>query len=601
MRKGDARTLDLNSNAVHFEETNLDCMGDHFTEEEVWNAINQMPCDKAPGPDGFTGIFFKKCWNIIKSDVMRVIQCFDELHVQDFHWLNSANIALLPKKEGAEEITDFRPISLIHAIAKLIAKMLALLLEPFMNDLVSKAQSAFIKKRSIYDNFLYVKNLASWFNKAKIPALLFKLDIRKAFDSVSWAYILDLLQKRGFPTRFRDWVAALFSTATSRVLLNGIAGTPILHGRGLRQGDPLSPLLFVLAIDPISQILEKATHLGLLHKLRGRGVILRTSIYADDAAVFVAPIKSDIANLAAILQNFGEVTGLCTNFGKSSVVPIRCGNLDLEDILEGIPAARASFPLRYLGLPLSVWSLRRRDFQHLEDKCAGRLPTWNGKLINMAGRVELVKSVLSSQAIYHLTPLTVPPGTLNYINKIERAFVWAAKDSTTGAKCKVNWEIVCWPKLFGGLGILHLEKFATTLRFRWPWLEWKANDKIWVGFGNPCNDNDMDIFHAATTITLGNGHKTPFWHAPWLGGRKPKDVAPKIFELCKRKKWTVAQALHHDEWIRKLSTEATISIHHLTQFVHLWSLIRPKRISFPEHFCYCFFSNLCVLNATNTD
>jgi hypothetical protein len=171
----------------------------------------------------------------------------------------------------------------------------------------------------------------------------------------------------------------------------------------------LSPLLFVLAIDPISQILEKATCLGLLHKLRGRGVILRTSLYADDAAVFVAPIKSDIANLAAILQNFGEVTDLCTNFGKSSVVPIRCGNLDLEDILEGIPAARASFPLPYLGLPLSVWSLRRWDFQHLEDKCAGRLPNWNGKLINMAGRVELVKSVLSSQAIYHLTPLTVPP------------------------------------------------------------------------------------------------------------------------------------------------------------------------------------------------
>jgi hypothetical protein len=152
--------------------------------------------------------------------------------------------------------------------------------------------------------------------------------------------------------------------------------------------------------------------------------------------------------------------------------------------------------------------------------------------------------------------------------------VWAAKDSTTGAKCKVNWEIVCRPKLFGGLGILHLEKFDTMLRLRWLWLEWKANDKIWVGFGNPCNDNDMDILYAATTITLGNGCKTPFWHAAWLGGRKPKDVAPKIFELCKRKKWTVSQALHHDEWIRKLSTEATISIDHLTQFVLLWSLTK---------------------------
>jgi hypothetical protein len=394
------------------------------------------------------------------------------------------------------------------------------------------------------------------------PALLLKLDIRKAFDSVSWEYILDLLQRRGFPHRFRNWIAALFSTATSRVLLNGIAGPPIAHGRGLRQGDPLSPLLFVLAIDPISQILEEATCVGLLHKLRGRGAILHTSLYADDAAVFIAPIKSDVQNIAGILQNFGEVTGLCTNFLKSSVVAIRCANIDSDEVLEDMPATRASFPLKYLGLPLSVWRLRRRDFQHLEDKCAGKLPTWNGKMINMAGRVALVKLVLASQAIYHITPLAIPPGTLKFINKLERAFVWAAKDTTSGAKCKVNWEAMCRPKVFGGLGILHLDKFGTALRLWWPWLEWTSNDKIWAGSGNPCTANDMDIFYAATNITLGNGLKMPFWYAPWVHGRKPKDIAPKIFEICKKKKWSVAQALHDNEWISKLRNEVTLSIDH---------------------------------------
>jgi hypothetical protein len=249
-----------------------------------------------------------------------------------------------------------------------------------------------------------------------LPALLFKLDIRKAFDSVSWEYILNLLQRRGFPPRFRNWVTALFATATSRVLLNGIAGEPINHGRGLRQGDPLSPLLFVIAIDPLTQLFEEATRLGLLTKLRGRGVVLRTSLYVDDAAVFVAPIKQDVQNLAAILQRFGTV-GLCTNFLQSSVAAIRCANIDLNDILHDIPASRAYFPMRYLGLPLSIWCLRRRDFQHFEDKCAGKLPTWNGKFVNMAGRVSLAKSVLASQAIYHLTPLTIPLGTMKYLNK----------------------------------------------------------------------------------------------------------------------------------------------------------------------------------------
>jgi hypothetical protein len=371
-----------------------------------------------------------------------------------------------------------------------------------MNELVSNAQSAFIKKRSIYDNFLYVKNLATKFNKTRTPALLFKLDIRKVFDSVSWEYVLDLLQRRGFPPRFRNWVAALFSTATSRVLLNGIAGDPIDHGQGLRQGDPLSPLLFVIAIDPLAQLLEEATRLGLLTKLRGRGVVLRTSLYLDDAAVFVAPIKQDVQNLAVILQRFGAVTGLCTNFLKSSVAAIRCTNIDLNDVLHDIPATRASFPMRYLGLPLFVWCLRRRDFQHLEDKCVGKLPTWNGKFVNMAGRVSLVKSVLASQEIYHLTPLTIPLGTMKYLNKVERAFIWAAKETASGAKCKVSWEAVCCPKLFGGLGILHMDKFASALRLRWPWLEWKDKDKIWVGLGNPCSVEDMYIFYAATTIHL---------------------------------------------------------------------------------------------------
>jgi hypothetical protein len=162
---------------------------------------------------------------------------------------------------------------------------------------------------------------------------------------------------------------------------------------------------------------------------------------------------------------------------------------------------------------------------------------------------------------------------MKFINKIKRAFLWSVKETTTGAKCKVNWEKVCRPKNLGGLGVIHLEKFATALRLRWPWLEWKDPSKIWVGSGNPCSDHDMEIFYAATTITLGNGKKTPFWFAPWLEGRKPIDIASLIFAISKRKNWKVSQALCEDAWVTKIALESSFTMEHLSQFIDLWTLI----------------------------
>jgi mannosylglycoprotein endo-beta-mannosidase len=142
---------------------------------------------------------------------MAAINLFSSLHAENFHWLNSANIVLLPKKEGAEDISEYRPISLIHTVAKIIAKMMASRLAPKMNDLISHSQSAFIKNRSIHDNFLFVRNYARRLHRTKTPALLFKLDIKKAFDSVRWDYLLELLQRLGFPTKFRDMLTRSFA------------------------------------------------------------------------------------------------------------------------------------------------------------------------------------------------------------------------------------------------------------------------------------------------------------------------------------------------------------------------------------------------------
>jgi len=301
-----ARQHDINWDELNLPSHDLSGLDATFTEEEIKHAIHQMPFDKAPGPDGYTGAFFRSCWDIVKVDIVNAANAFHSLRTNSLALLNSANVVLIPKKDGAEAITDFRPISLIHSFAKIIAKVLALRLAPHMSSIVSPTQSAFIKRRSIHDNYMAVRNAIRRYHNSKLPTIFLKLDIAKAFDSVRWEYLLTLLNKLGFPSRWQDWIAALLFTASTRFLLNGIPNAPIKHGRGLRQGDPLSPLLFVIAMDPLQKLLDLATEKGHLSRLRGRTTQIRASMYADDTAIFVKPTREDILAMAELLTLFGE-------------------------------------------------------------------------------------------------------------------------------------------------------------------------------------------------------------------------------------------------------------------------------------------------------
>lgn len=189
--------------------------------------------------------FFKHCWDTIKYELCAALNQLHRLDSRGQARVNKAIIILIPKHMGADAVQDFRPILLLHNLIKIFTEILARRLAPRLSTLVDQCQSAFIKKCSIQENFLYVHNTAKFLHRTKKPTLLLKLDIAKAFDSVSWTYLLDMLEARGFGPRWREWIAMLLHTSRSQVLINGQLSDYIQHRRGLRQGDPLSPFLFI--------------------------------------------------------------------------------------------------------------------------------------------------------------------------------------------------------------------------------------------------------------------------------------------------------------------------------------------------------------------
>lgn len=173
-----------------------------------------MPSEKALGPDGFIGAFFKAAWGIIKEDLLSAVSYFFNMNILQLEDLNSAFVCLIPKKDDASGAEHFHPISLVHSFTKIITKVLANRLAPRLNEMVSHNQSAFIRKRAIHDNFLFVQNMVQMLHRTKKESLFIKVDIAKAFDTVCWPHLIDVLRHFGFGNRWLNWISNLFATSS---------------------------------------------------------------------------------------------------------------------------------------------------------------------------------------------------------------------------------------------------------------------------------------------------------------------------------------------------------------------------------------------------
>jgi hypothetical protein len=227
-----SRRIDLH--AIGVPSADLAALEHLFTDEEVWTVVAELPSDRAPGPDGFTGLFYKRAWPTIKPDIMNAINAFWAQDSRSFYHLNDAYMILLKKKDNPAEIRDYRPISLFHSFGKLVTKCMARRLSGVLDHLVQRNQSTFIKGRSIHDNFRNVQLACKAIHSRRTPCVLLKIGIAKAFDSMSWTFLLEVMQHMGFGRRWRNWISAVLSTSSTRILLNGHPERRICHAWGLR-------------------------------------------------------------------------------------------------------------------------------------------------------------------------------------------------------------------------------------------------------------------------------------------------------------------------------------------------------------------------------
>lgn len=240
----------------------LEALSAPFSHEEIDASVKLRPSDRAPGPDGFNGLFFKACWHIIKSDIYEMCNEFYN-HNVSLRCLDASFIILIPKVLAPKSVNDFRPISLLNTCMKLIGKMLSLRLQQVILNIVHINEYGFLKSRSIQDCLAWTLEYIHQCKQSHREVVVIKLDFEKAFDLVDHSAILVILQSMGFDHRWLGWIENLASGSSS-ILLNGVPGKQFDCLRGVRQGDPLSPLLFVLAADLLQIIINHAFRLNLL-------------------------------------------------------------------------------------------------------------------------------------------------------------------------------------------------------------------------------------------------------------------------------------------------------------------------------------------------
>ncbi|GKD24085.1 putative RNA-directed DNA polymerase, eukaryota, reverse transcriptase zinc-binding domain protein [Tanacetum coccineum] len=400
-----------------------------------------------------------------------------------------------------------------------------------IRDCISPVQSAFIKGRYILDGPLIMNEVLAEYRHQNKELLVFKVDFEKAFDSLRWDFLDAVMDKIGFGTKWRSWILGCLKNARSSILVNGSPTKEFELFRGLRQGDPLSPFLFILAMEGLHSLTCKAEELGLF-----KGVFIGRDnmnishlMYADDVIFFGEWSWINAQNLISMLRCFFLIPGLKINVDKSNVLGVGVSDEEVSQMANIIGCGVSKFPFKYLGVPVGCNMNRCANWNVVIQKFSSKLSSWKAWLLSVGGRLSLIKAVLGNLPTYFMSIYMMPVSVCSKLESM-RNKLFRGADQNDNKMSWVKWEKSLASKKKGGLGIGSIFGLNIGLLFKWIWRFLTCPSDLWARVIGSTYGHDGGILH-----NISRRRKYSNWGIIVSSVKRLNDKGVDLLSLCTRK------------------------------------------------------------------